>query len=189
MRTSARLCVSASVLAGALGCTAGLDFAGAHVPTTPDSLHAGERLSLRFNLPREYFWIVGVEQSTMLQASPSWAVDQSRVGLLGGFGDTPHADGPATGWELTAHLGAIRGSLGPDLVHFGGYFDAEAAFLFRPSRAEEPWESDGYLRSTWLLVPTVGGGGILMHEGDWALRPEIRFGLGVRFQLWSTLIP
>jgi len=181
--------VSASVLAGALGCTAGLDFAGAHVPTTPDSLHAGERLSLRFNLPREYFWIVGVEQSTMLQASPSWAVDQSRVGLLGGFGDTPHADGPATGWELTAHLGAIRGSLGPDLVHFGGYFDAEAAFLFRPSRAEEPWESDGYLRSTWLLVPTVGGGGILMHEGDWALRPEIRFGLGVRFQLWSTLIP
>jgi hypothetical protein len=172
-----------------LGCTAGLDAAGAYVPATPTSLHAGERLSVRMNWPREYFWIVGFEQSTMLQASPSSGTDQSRLGLLGGFGDTPHAEGSSTGYELTGHLGAIRGSLGEDLVHLGGYFDAEAALLWRPARAEEPWENDGYLRTTFLLVPSIGGGGILMNEGDWAVRPEIRFGLGVRFQLWPTLIP
>jgi hypothetical protein len=171
--------------AGTLGCTPAFDLVGSATLHSPRTYHAGERISGRLALPGAYDWTVGVEQSTQINVHPYAPHDQSRMGGLVGYARPPHADGRAFGYELTFHAGAVRGLVGDQSIDIGAYSSFAGTLLWRPCTSKDPWDVDGYLRSAFLIAPTIEPGVVMSKDP----RAELTVGLSLRYQIWPTVVP
>jgi len=106
---AAAIAVSSAVV---VGCSLTLGPTGTSGITQARSQHVGGTITAQTRLPRDYRYIVGVEESLLGQASPESRADQWRVAALGGYSRAPTAGGTPLGWEAALRLGFFRGSNG-----------------------------------------------------------------------------
>jgi hypothetical protein len=139
-------------------------------------------------LPRDYRYILGVEESLLGQASPESRADQWRVAALGGYSRAPTAGGTALGWEAALRLGFFRGSNG-NVIPAGGLFGAKLAFpMIRLTPERDPWERADLLdTSVWILVPEFGINSLVSRADGVQL--EATAILAIRYYFSSTLVP
>ena len=181
----AAFAVSAAVLSS---CSLTLGPTGTSVITQPRSQHVGGTFTAQTRLPREYSYIIGVEESLLGQASPESRADQWRVAALAGYSRAPTAGGTLFGWEAALRLGFFRGSNG-NVIPAGGLFGAKLAFpMIRLTCERDPWERGDLLDTgVWMLVPEFGINSLVSRSQGVQL--EATAVLALRFYFSTTLVP
>jgi hypothetical protein len=173
-----------------LGCDATLHALGAHTLNEPISTHIGPMFEGRLHLPRGYDWVAGIEAGHLIQAEPRSAVDQWRLGLVGGQNQLAHPLGSRFSAEWTAKLGLFRGSNGSAAPTLGGLYGGFAfAVPLRVSRTKEPWELDELLLTSWMLVPQIGLGARVPELRFPDTTAEITASVALRVNLTSSVLP
>jgi hypothetical protein len=134
------------------------------------------------------------DENVFLGLDSRWPINwrhggESRLSLLAGYASVPVRDASRWTMEGAVSLGYGRFDTG-SAVSPGLLGGLRLGFPLRLGASRTPWQSDDVADLLWMLVPEIGGGGVLPVGGaSRTLRPDAWFGLALRAQIWSSLLP